>query len=326
LGFILKTAFLAFTFFALIDFLPSFPFYKGSYLSSSIHPSAVIHPSASLAPNVEVGPFCTIGPNCTLAEGVVLGPHVNLVKNVRLQAKVSLSCGATLGGDPQDTKYRGETSWVEVGEGSKIGEFATIHRATGEGELTRFGAHGLLMAYAHLGHNVQVGDHCVLANGVQLGGHVQLEGQVTVGGNTAVHQHVRVGRLAMVGGMSGLRKDVPPFAIVDGVPSQIFGTNVLGLRRNQMTAAERAALKRAFKALFAGGQPLSVSMLALEAEAQELSVLQELLSFIRTSKRGLCPGRPLRQGRPHSVQGNESATFAKALEMASGTDSDAVLT
>jgi UDP-N-acetylglucosamine acyltransferase len=286
-----------------------------TFSAPSIHPTAIIHPTAEVATGVEVGPFCFIGPYCQIGPGCVLGPHVTLLKNVRLAAQVQVASGAVLGGDPQDLKFQGENTWVEVGEGSRIGECATINRSTGEGSVTRFGAHGLLMAYAHLGHNCQVGNQVIIANAVQLGGHVRVHDQVTLGGHAAIHQNVTIGRLAMVGGLSGVKKDVPPFTMADGVPAHVVCLNAVGLRRAGLSSEERLWLKRAYKELFMSRKPLQESLAWIESVLPQQPVLEELLRFIRASQRGILTGRALeRQGLKES---GAVRTDARSMSQAS---------
>ena len=248
---------------------------------SLIHPSAVIDPSAQVAEGVQIGPFAIIGPECSIGRDSVIGPHVSLIRNVRLGERCRVEAHASLGGNPQDRKFKGETSWVEVGDDAFIGEFSTINRATGEGEVTRFGSNSMLMTYAHIGHNCTIGEYVTLANSSQVAGHVHIDDYVTVGGASVFHQNVTVGKLVMIGGMSGVKQDLPPYALADGMPCRIFGINSIGLRRQAMTAAERNALKQAYRQLFFSGQDRQEVMAQLHDSHAGVLAVEELLHFVQ---------------------------------------------
>ena len=254
-----------------------------------IHPSAIVHPGAQLAEDVEIGPFAYVGPDVVLGEGCRIATHAVIERNARLGRGVVVGHGAVLGGDPQDLKYRGETTWLEVGDRTQLREYVTLHRATGEGEKTVVGADCLLMAYSHVGHNSVVGDRCIFANGVQVAGHVEIDDSVVLGGIVAIHQHVKIGRFAMIGGGSASRNDVPPFVIGDGARVMLAGVNVVGLRRNGVGREDRAIIRQAYRHLFfESGLPWREALDMVQAEYGHNAYVQELLHFIRhRSGRGL---------------------------------------
>ncbi len=183
-----------------------------------IHRTAVIDPEAHLAPGVRVGPYCVIGPGVYIGEGCELGSHVVIECNTRVGANCRVHSHVVLGGDPQDTSYRGEPTFCEIGENNVIREFVTINRGCHGEKVTRLGHNCLLMAGVHMAHDSQVGNHVTMANLATLAGHVEIGDRAVIGGLAAFHQFVRVGRLAMVGGTAGVMQDVPPYCMVQGSP------------------------------------------------------------------------------------------------------------
>jgi UDP-N-acetylglucosamine acyltransferase len=255
---------------------------------SKIHPTAIIDPSAQLAEGVIVGPYCIIGPDCTIGKNTQLLPHSILERNVILGEACKVGSHAVLGGDPQDLKYKGEPSWVRVGNRVRLGEAMTIHRATGEGEATTVADDCFLMSYSHVGHNSVVAERCVFANGVQLAGHVVVEEGVIIGGLSAVHQHAHVGRLCMIGGLSALKQDAPPFCMINGNPSAVVGLNLVGLRRNCIGVEDRKALQRAVRLLFVHKAPWDEKLQELAVLALQNERVAEFYTFItEKSKRGI---------------------------------------
>jgi UDP-N-acetylglucosamine acyltransferase len=263
---------------------------KALPLSATIHATAVIHPNAQLAEGVVVHPYVVIGEHCSIGEGTVLHAHSQLMSHVTLGAHCEVFPQAVLGGPPQDAKYKGESSWVEIGDNTTIRECATVHRGTGEETVTRVGAHCLLMAYSHVGHNSQLSHHVTLANSVQIAGYVSVEEFVVIGGNTVVHQGVNIGAYAMVGGASAVRKDVSPFGLASGGDiALLYGLNIVGLRRNGFNAQDRAILKEAYKHLFREKLPLKEALTLLEANFAGNAHIERLITFAKASKRGMTP-------------------------------------
>jgi UDP-N-acetylglucosamine acyltransferase len=251
-----------------------------------IHPTAIIDPSTEIGERVEIGAYTVVGADCTIGDGTVLGPHVVLEEFTRIGRDCQVRAGAVLGGPPQDHKYRGERSYVRIGDRNLIREFVTMHRATGEESATVIGDDNLIMAYVHIGHNCQVGSGTMMANNLGLSGHVTVEDGAVLGGLVGVHQFVRIGRLAMLGGYSKVVQDVPPFMLADGRPADVLDLNVRGLRRAGVAAAARATLRQAYKLLYRSNMNVSQALEAIEEELEPNKELGELVAFMRRIKSG----------------------------------------
>jgi UDP-N-acetylglucosamine acyltransferase len=249
-----------------------------------IHPTAVVSPRAELAPGVRVGPYAVIEDDVTVGAGCEIGAHAVVKRFTILGERNRVYEHATLGGEPQDVKFGGEPSGLEIGDDNLIREYATLHRASGEGQATRVGSRNFLMVGVHVAHNCEVGDDNVFANGVALAGHITVEDHVFLSSNVGAHQFVRFGRYAMVGGKSKIVQDVLPFFTTDGNPPRVRGLNTIGLRRGGFSPGARAALKRAYQVLFRARLPLKSALAALE-EVDDESVAH-LVAFIRASRRG----------------------------------------
>jgi UDP-N-acetylglucosamine acyltransferase len=260
----------------------------GVAVGTRIHPSAVVAPDAVIGENVEIGPFAIVGEQCTIGDGSVIAPRATLERNVRLGANVKVGIGTVLGGDPQDLKFRGEETWVEIGDGTTIREYSTINRGTTQSYKTTVGRNCLIMSYVHLGHDCHFGDHVIVSNGSQFAGHVTVEERVGISGLCAFHQFVRVGRNAYVGGCSRVAKDVPPFVKAVGNPVKLYGLNSVGLQRSGFDEATISELKRAYRLLFRSDLNLGQ---ALERARAELNVavpeVHAMLSFVEASERGV---------------------------------------
>ena len=218
-----------------------------------LHPTAVIHPSAQLGANVTIGPFAVIEGPAEIGDGCTIQAHAIIAGRVIMGKDNVIGHGALIGGEPQDFAFRSEVqSDVRIGDGNKIREFCTIHRGTSNDSSTIVGSHCFLMAGAHVAHNVRLGDRVILANNALLGGHVIVEDRVFVGGGCVFHQHIRIGQLAICQGASAFSKDVPPFTIA-AERNGVAGLNVIGLRRADLTPAERVEVKEAFKLLYRSG-------------------------------------------------------------------------
>lgn len=264
-------------------------------LSTLIHPTAVIHPSAQLHPTVQVGPYAVIGENVTIDAETRLGPHVVVEKFVDIGKNNEICAGAVIGGAPQDLKYKGGASWVKIGDNNTIREYVTINRATEEGEVTRLGDHNLLMAYSHVAHNCVLEDEVIIANSVALAGHIYIESKARISGVLGVHQFVRIGRLSMVGGMSRIERDVPPFTIVEGNPSRVRSLNLIGLKRSGLTSDEINLIKKAFRLVYRSGITMKESLEQLEILSDNPYV-QHFCHFLQLStteegRRGPIPGK-----------------------------------
>jgi len=231
-----------------------------------------IHPTAIIEDNVEIGPDCEIR------------AYAVIKRYTRLGARNRVFEHAVIGGEPQDVKFRGETSYLEIGDDNIIREYCTFHRANGEGETTRIGSRNFFMVGVHVAHNCDIGDDNIFANEVALAGHITIEDHVFLSNNVGAHQFVRMGRYAMIGGKSKIVQDVLPFFITDGNPSRLRGVNSVGLRRGGFTEEERRGLKEAYKLLFRSTMPVQDALRELEQVDDEN--VAHLVRFIRSSKRG----------------------------------------
>jgi UDP-N-acetylglucosamine acyltransferase len=248
------------------------------------HPTAVVSPRARVSPDVRVGPYAVIEDETVIGAGCEIGAHA-VVKRFTVMGERNRVCEhAVLGGEPQDVKFRGGPSRLEIGDDNLIREFVTVHRASDEGGATLVGSRNFLMVGAHVAHDCRVGDDNVFANGAALAGYITVEDHVFLSSNVGAHQFVRFGRYAMVGGKSKIVQDVLPFFLTDGNPARVRGLNAIGLRRGGFTKESRAALKRAHQILFRARLPLASALAALEEVGDEN--VSHLARFIRDSRRG----------------------------------------
>ena len=253
-----------------------------------IHATAIVHPHAQLGQDVTVGPYSIVGPDVVVGDGTWIGAHVVLEGRTTLGKRNRIFHGAALGGAPQDLKFRGETTFLRIGDESTIREYATLNLACIEGESTLVGDRCLLMAYVHIAHNCRVGSGVILANAVNLAGHVEVQDFATIGGITPVHQFVRIGTYAFVGGGSRVPKDIPPYVKAAGNPLELVGINSIGLERHGFDEDRRMALKRAYRILFRSGLNVSQGLARLKTECDPQDEdLQILIRFIETSERGI---------------------------------------
>ncbi|MBD1837461.1 MULTISPECIES: acyl-ACP--UDP-N-acetylglucosamine O-acyltransferase [unclassified Coleofasciculus] len=259
-----------------------------------IHPTAIIHPDAQLHPSVQVGPYAVIGEQVKIGAETTIGAHVVIEGPTEIGAQNHIFPGAAIGLEPQDLKYDGAKTWVKIGDGNRIREYVTINRATGEGEATVIGNGNLLMAYVHVAHNCAIADKVIISNAVSLAGHVQIDSRAVIGGVLGIHQFVHIGRGAMVGGMSRIDRDVPPYLLVEGNPSRVRSLNLVGLKRAGLSAAELGILKKAFRILYRSGLPLNQSLEQLDL-LPDNEYLQHLRRFLQLSqapgRRGPIPGK-----------------------------------
>jgi len=252
-----------------------------------IHPTAVIFPAAELGPDCEIGPYCVVGPDVVLGAGCRLHAHVVVDGHTVLGAGNELFPFACVGLKTQDLKWKGGTTWTRVGDHNTFREHVTVHSATGDGEVTVVGSHNHILAYAHLAHNVTVGNHVIMSNVATLAGHVVVEDRAVIGGLAAVHQFCRIGRLAIVGGCAKVVQDVPPYMLADGNPAVTRTLNKVGLERNGVSAAAQAALKQAYRILFREGLTIPNALARIEADVPALPEIAHLVGFVRASERGI---------------------------------------
>lgn len=254
---------------------------------AGIHPTAIVSPRARLGERVEVGPFAIIGENCIVGDDCQIHARATLERDVELGRGVKVGIGSVLGGAPQDLKYAGEKTTVEIGDGTIIREYTTINRGTSQSFKTTVGARCLLMSYVHLAHDCHLGNGVILGNTVQLAGHVIIEDKVTVSGLSGVHQFVRIGRNAFIGGCSRVSKDIPPFLKAVGNPVKLYGLNTVGLQRNGFSEELVRELKRAYRLFFRSDLNLTQAMQRAETELEMFPEVAELMRFVEGSGRGV---------------------------------------
>ncbi|PSN15761.1 acyl-[acyl-carrier-protein]--UDP-N-acetylglucosamine O-acyltransferase [filamentous cyanobacterium CCT1] len=267
-------------------------------MTTLIHPTAVVHEGAQLHPTVKVGPYAVIGEQVTIGPGTEIGAHVVIDGDTTIGAQNRIFPGAAIGLESQDLKYDGSMSRVVIGDNNLIREYVTINRATDAGAATLVGSNNLMMAYSHVAHNCVVEDHVIIANSVALAGHVYVESGARISGLVGVHQFVHVGRLAMIGGLSRIDRDVPPFTLINGNPAYVRGLNQIGLQRAGLTADPQAyrELKQAYRLIYRSGESPSNAIAKLsQSGGNELvsHFSQFLQAAIQPERRGLTPGRRL---------------------------------
>lgn len=252
-----------------------------------VHSTAVIHPRAQIGSDCEIGPYCVIGEHVVLGAGCRLHSHVVLDGYTTLGRENEIFPFASIGLKTQDLKWKGGITRTEIGDRNTFRESVTVHSATGDGEVTRVGSHNNFLAYTHLAHNVQVGNHVIMSNVATLAGHVMVEDHVVIGGLAAIHQFCRVGRMAIIGGCSKVVQDVLPFMLADGSPAGTRTINKVGLERNGVSKEAQAAVKQAYKILFREGMNVSKALEKIESELPKLPEIQHLIQFARASERGI---------------------------------------
>ena len=256
-------------------------------MTSSIHPSAVIHPSATLGQGVTISPFAIVGPSVTVGDRCWIGPHVTVECNTRLGVGVRLGQGTVVGGDPQDLKYQGEETWVEIGDGTVIREYSTINRGTSATGSTTVGRHCFLMTYVHVAHDCHLGDHVIIANGTQMAGHVTIRDHATLSGLIVIHQFVTIGEYAFAGGATRVSQDLPPFVKAVGNPMELYGLNTIGLQRAGFAPDTIAALKKAYRLFFNSNLNLTQALERAKLELPMIPEVDRFISFVESSNRGV---------------------------------------
>jgi len=254
-----------------------------------IHNSSVIEKSAKIGKDVKIGPFCYIGPKVEISDGVELSSNIHIEGNTRIGKGTKIFPFASIGTNPQDLKYKGENNNLEIGENNTIREYVTINPGTaGGGGKTTIGNNCLFMISSHIAHDCSIGNDVVIANNVPLGGHVTVEDSVVIGGNSAVQQFTRIGRLAMIGGMTGVLKDVIPFGLSFGNRNYLRGINLIGLKRKKYENKKIMELDAAFKKIFSS-KNLHENLAIINGEYQGNNLVTEVINFIsRDKKRPIC--------------------------------------
>ncbi|HUY68322.1 MAG TPA: acyl-ACP--UDP-N-acetylglucosamine O-acyltransferase [Alphaproteobacteria bacterium] len=258
--------------------------------AAGIHPTAVIDPAAGIGARVAIGPYCVIGPHVKLGDGVRLVAHVAIEGRTEIGENTVIYPFASLGHPPQDLKYKGEPSRLDIGAHCQIREHVTMSPGTeGGGMVTRIGDHGLFMVGAHVAHDCQIGHHVILANNATLAGHVAVGDFAIIGGLAAVHQFVRIGAHAMIGGMSGVENDVIPYGMVKGDRAHLAGLNLVGLERRGFGREDVRALRSAYRMLFAPEGTMAERLDEVARLYKEQEHIGHVVAFIRErSSRALC--------------------------------------
>ena len=254
---------------------------------AEIHPTALVDPSAELSPGVVVGPFSIIGPNVQVGPRTRIGSHVLIERDTRLGEECTISQGVVLGTDPQDLKYMGEPTTLVVGDRTVIREYATLNRGTGASGTTRVGSDCMLMAYTHVAHDCELGNHVILSNAVNMAGHVSIGDWAIVGGLTPIHQFVRIGPHAFVGGATRVHKDVPPYVKAAGSPMELYGLNSVGLQRRGFSDEVRRELKRAYRLFFASNHNVAQALARAREELRAIPEVEVFLTFFEATERGV---------------------------------------
>lgn len=253
-----------------------------------IHPTAVIDSSAKIADSVEIGPYSIIGENVEIGEKTWIGPHVVIQGPCKIGAENKLFQFSSIGDVPQDKKFHGETSFLEIGDRNTIREFATINRGTEDGGgTTRIGNDNWLMAYIHIAHDCQIGDNTIFANNASLAGHAIIEDFVILGGFTLIHQFCKIGQHAFCGMGSAISKDVPPYMMVNGSPAHAHGLNSEGIKRKGFSKEAMKALRDAYKIIYRSSNTIEVAKVELKPLADKFPEVQNMLAFIEKSERGI---------------------------------------
>ncbi|MDD5195600.1 MAG: acyl-ACP--UDP-N-acetylglucosamine O-acyltransferase [Candidatus Omnitrophica bacterium] len=256
-------------------------------MSTKIDPRAIVSEKAQIDENVTVGPYAVVGGNVKIGSGCVIDSFAQVLGNTQIGKKCHIFPYAVIGNIPQDLKYKGDESYLIMGDNNVIREFVTMHPGTESQAKTIIGNNNLFMVYSHIAHDCLVGDNNVFANNATLAGYVTIENKVVVGGLVAIHQFCRIGSFAIIGGCSKVVQDIPPYSMSDGHPAVVHGINLVGLRRAGLATSKITMLKKAFKILFFDNHPFDKAKELLKKEFPSSEEIDYLLNFISTSKRGI---------------------------------------
>jgi UDP-N-acetylglucosamine acyltransferase len=253
-----------------------------------IHPTAIVSSGAKIDSDVEIGPYSIIGDHVSVANGTIIGPHVVIDPYVTIGPNCKIFQYAAIGGVPQSVKFNGEETHIEIGEGTLVREFVTIHRGTGfGGGLTKIGEHCFLMAYTHIAHDCEIGNNVVLSNNATLAGHITIGDNATIGGLVAIHQFVRIGEYAFIGGKAAVVKDIPPYVIASGDRARLHGLNRVGLKRHGFTPEALIQLKKTYRIIFRIGLTLNEALERVAAQVDQIPEVIAFVDFIKASQRGI---------------------------------------
>ncbi len=256
---------------------------------NSIHATAIIDPKAELGDGVTVGPYSVIGEHVKIGDGTVIDSHALIDRWTEIGSHCKLSSFTSIGTPPQDISYAGEETRIVIGDRNTIREYATIHRGTKKGGgITTVGSDNYIMAYVHIAHDCLIGNHIVMANAATLGGHVKVDDYAVIGGLTGVHQFVRIGAYSMVGACSAVSLDVPPYVSAVGNRAELFGLNIVGLRRQGFDKARVQKIKKAYNILFRSKLQLKDAIVNVLEEVPDSEDVVKMVKFIQETKRGIC--------------------------------------
>ena len=254
---------------------------------TNIHPTAIVDPGALLGHNVSVGPFSVINRDVIIGDDSTIASHVFIQSGTRIGKKCRVFSGAVLGTDPQDLKYAGEKTTLEIGDETTMREFCTLNRGSSHRLKTVIGKKCLIMAYVHVAHDCLIGNNVILANAVNMAGHVTIEEFVSIGGLTPIHQFVKIGKHAFVGGGLRVSQDIPPYILAAGEPIQYAGINKIGLSRRGFSSQTMAQIKNAFKLIYRSGLNTTQALKQIEDTMEQIQEIKEIVNFIKTSERGI---------------------------------------
>lgn len=254
---------------------------------TEVHPTALVSPKAEIGEGVKIGPFSVIEEDVVIGDETVVGAHSVIHSGTRIGKRNRVGEHVVLGGAPQHLSYKGERTFLIIGDDNVIREFVSIHRSFVEGRATVVGNRCYIMASSHVGHDCVIGDGVIITSFVGISGHVEIEERAIIGGHVGIHQFVRIGRLSIVSGSSGVAQDVPPFCLAAGRPAKVYGLNVVGLRRAGFSSEKRLAIKRAFDLFYRSKLPKKEALRRIEEEF-DLEEIRHFVEFIRNSERGVC--------------------------------------
>ncbi len=247
-----------------------------------IHPTASVHASAYLGKDVVIGPFSIVGENVTIGDNTIIEANVMIEKWTTIGTGCHIHFGCVIGSDPQDVKYKGEKTWVVIGDRNEIREYVTINRSTGKDTVTQVGSDNIFLTHVHIAHNCKIGNQVIIANMTNLGGHTEVGDQATIGGMTGIHQFVRIGQGAMVGAYTRLPQDVPPYTLCEGNPAFIRGLNLVGMKRRGIPRPAIAEIKDIFAQLYRSGRNTTQALQELRSHVIETPEAQLLFDFVQT--------------------------------------------
>jgi len=260
-------------------------------------PLSYVHPQAELADNVVVEPFVTIHKDVIIDEGTWIGPHVTIMQGARIGKNCKIFPGAVIAAVPQDLKYKGEKTTVEIGDNVVIREFVTINKGTEYSGTTKIGSNSMLMAYVHIAHDCIIGEHVILANNVNLAGHVEVDDWAILGGSVNVQQFTKIGKHAFISGGGGVNKDVPPYVKAARFPLSYIGVNSVGMRRRGFDSKTINSILEIYRILFVRGYNTSNALKFIESEIEDSAEKDEITTFIRNSVRGIMKGFATTEGK-----------------------------